>query len=315
MRRKRIFTWAVIFVVLIIAFIYLLFELLPLILAENTNTLAIGQRAIVESLDIPIVPPVDLDNMTHDEIIAMRQEAVMQYPWLIYNNYEPANVVFSQIEDNKPWWGTAGWYYYGSGEMSTSGPAREALQILNPYLLVSADFSGLSIHSGQTDPFWNQNIITASALETTKFPFYITPQNLRWWPERGRVEVTYNLTEYLGLLNHWTARSYSVADASLDLIAYNARDFNMNYIWVDYTESIYISKEILPPEPFEITHFLHHTDSCGFAGGCNSMDPVTPEIQNIQVDKLPAKLILYLWRDKPASADEPASITYVINIK
>jgi hypothetical protein len=239
----------------------------------------------------------------------------MTYPWLIYTNYEPAKVVFSQIEDRKPWWGTAGWYYHGSGEMSTNGPARESLLILNPYLLVSADFSGLSIHSGRTDPFWNQDIITASALETSRFPFNISPENLRWWPGRGRVEVTYNLTEYLGLLNTWTAKPYSIADASLDLIAYNARDFNMNYIWVDYTESIYISKDILPPEPFEISHYLHHTDSCGFAGGCNSMDPVTPEIQDIEIDKLPAKLILYLWRDRPASAEEPPNITYVINIK
>ncbi|MCE5209083.1 MAG: hypothetical protein LLG42_12340 [Chloroflexi bacterium] len=314
--QKRIIRWAAIFIVLILAYLLVVARYINPILAENTNSLAIGQRSIVESLTVPIADSIDLDNMTRDEIYALRQEAIMEYPWLIYTNYEPFKAVFSNISDDLPWWGTAGWYYYGSGDMSADGPSKEALQILNPYLLVSADFSGLSIHSKATaGSFWNESLVTSAALEKDNFPFYVSPENLRWWPERSRVEVTYDLSEYLSALNHWTARSFRVGDASFDLIAYNARDLNMNYIWVDYTQSLNVTKDILPTEASGISHNLRHSDDCGLAGGCNSVDAVTPEIQGLQVKNLPAKLIIYLWNDRPSSTTDTPDITYVINIK
>lgn len=314
--RRRILTWAAVFIVLIFLYLYVVLELISPILQQNTNTLAIGQRAIIESLSIPIAEPVELDGKTREEIDALRSEAALQYPWLLYTNYEPSHAVFSQIESGKPWWGIPGQYYYGGGELSISGVSEESRYILNPYLLVAVEFSGLSIWSGRAaDTFWNQNIITNAALESGKFPYYAQPQNLRWWPGRERVEVTYNLSEYLDRLNIWTIQKYSYLDAHFDLIAYNARDLNMNYIYIDYEESVYITRNPMPPEPIEIPQYLHRGDSCGYEGGCNNMSPATPELMNLEIVRLPAKLVIYLWEDKPASQDEKPGLTYVINIK
>ncbi len=313
--QKRIITWAAVFIVLILAYLLVVARYITPILAENTNALAIGQRSIVESLNVPIADNIDLDNMTRDEIYTLRQEAVMEYPWLMYSKYEPSIAVFSNVEDNLPWWGTAGWYYYGSGELSASGLSKESLQILNPYLLVSADFSGLSIHSKETgEGFWNSNVSEA-ALEKETFPFYAPPENLRWWPERSRIEVTYDLSDYFSALDHWTAKTLSVGDVSFDLIALNARDLNMNYIWVDYDQSLNVSKDKAPADAFAIPHNLHSSNDCGLSGGCNSLDASAPEIQGLWVKGLPAKLILYLWTNRPSSTTDTPVITYVINIK
>lgn len=314
--QKRIVRLVVVFVVLILAFLLLVFRYMDTILSENTNSMAIGQLAIIESLNIPIADPIELDNLTRDQVYALRQKAAMQYPWLLYTTYEPSRLVFSNIKDKVSWWGMAGWYYYGSGDMSASGLSKESAHILNPYLLISAEFSGLTIHSRQSSGnFWNQNAVTTTALETGNIPFSISPENLRWWPGRSRIEVTYNLSEYLILLNRWTASTNRVSNASFDLIAYNARDLNMNFIWADYDQSINVSKEIVPPNVFEISHKIQHNNDCGLAGECNTLDANTPEIQDLKVKNLPAKLILYLWNDRPAAQTDTPDLTYVINIK
>ena len=313
--RRKVFTWVFIFALLILAYLYIVLELINPVLQQNTNTLAIGQLSIIDSLSIPIVEPQEFDYKSQDEIFAIREQAALQYAWLLYTSYEPSYEVFSGIEDSIPWWGLQGQYYDGPGEQSILGPSEEARYLLNPYLLIGVDFSGLSIWSGRAEAFWNQGLITSAALESVNFPYYVVPQKLQWSPGRSRVEATYDLSQHLIRLNNWTARKLTFRDASFDLIAYNARDLNMNYIYVDYAESIYISKEPYPKNAIEIKQYLHKGDSCGYPGGCNNMSPDVPELQDIYIGKLPAKAIIYLWQDKPAAVTDLADITYVINIK
>ena len=312
---RKVFTWIYIFILLILAYLYVVLEVINPVLQENTNTLAIGQLAIVDSLSIPITPPLELDFKSQEEIYEMRSQAALQYAWLLYTSYEPSYQVFSGIEDEKPWWGVQGQYYTGPGEQSLLGVSSESRFILNPYLLVGLDFSGISVWSGRNEVFWNQDLITPAALESGHFPYFVSPQKLQWWPDRNRVEVTYNLTEYLTRLNNWTARKMTYRDASFDLIAYNARDLNMNYIYVDYAESIYISKDPFPQNAVEIKYHIQNGNSCGYPGGCNNMSPEMPELQDLQISKLPAKVTLYLWNDRPADVTETPDITYIVNIK
>ena len=89
----------------------------------NRNQLALGERATLETLDIPLQSPIELDFATQAEVFRLRTEAVFKYPDLIIGGYRPANSVFGQIEDGLPWWGTLGNFYYGSGEKSIEGPA------------------------------------------------------------------------------------------------------------------------------------------------------------------------------------------------
>ena len=313
--RKRIFTWAVFFVLLMLGFIFLVLQLIPGVLQQNANTLAVGQVAIVDSLTVPITSPVELDNLSQEEIFALRQKAALQHTWLLFTNYKPSYDVFSGVQGGKPWWGVPGYFYYGKGEQSTAGSSEEARFILNPYLLIGLDFRGLSRWSGRGETFWNEPQVTEAALIADNFPFYIEPQDLLWWPRRSRVEVSYDLSEYLRRLNNWTARKMTLQDASFDLVAYNARDFNMNYFYVDYTASFYINKGKKPPAAIYIKQHLKQDDSCAVPGGCNNMLPNAGEFQDLRIEKLPAKVVIYLWKQKPSAVTNTPDLTYVINIK
>lgn len=312
--QKQIIFWVGVFIVIILAYVAVVVHLIPLS-EQNANSLAIGNRSIVESLNISITAGLDLDNLSRGEIYDLRRQAVMEFPWLIYTNYDPSKAVFGSIKDDLPWWGNAGRYYYGSGQMGADGISKDALEILNPYLLVSAEFSGLSIHTADTSgSFWSSNFSSA-ALQKPGFPYRAIPENLRWWPERSRAEVTYNLTGYLSELNHWTAAPKSIADAKFDLIALNARDLNMNYIWVDYGKSINITKDGEPDTAAGITQHFQRSNDCGLPGGCNDLDASMPDIQGLQIRSLPAKLIICLWSERPAAVTDTPDLTYVINLK
>jgi len=147
------------------------------------------------------------------------------------------------------------------------------------------------------------------------FPYAIQPEKLRWWPKRSRVEVSYDLSAYLTQISYWTSRTFGLKDAVFDLIAFNACDLNLNYIWVDYKQSINISREIYPGEVIQITHRLQSSDDCGVNGGCNGLAAENAEIQDLRVNDLPAKLIIYLWTEKPSANTDTPDLTYVINIR
>jgi len=114
----------------------------------NWNALAIGSRAskaVNDPVDLELQAPVDLNYKTHAGVLNLRKGAVNRYANLLAAPYAPSDAVFKQIEDNRPWWGITGEFYYGSGEQSIIGPAEESRFIMNPYLLVAAEFYGLTI--------------------------------------------------------------------------------------------------------------------------------------------------------------------------
>ena len=85
-----------------------------------------------ERLDIKLNPMIELDFKTKDDIYRIRREYVFQYPQLVQADYRPEESVFGQIVDNKPWWGIAGHFYYGSGKNSIEGPSEESRFIVTP---------------------------------------------------------------------------------------------------------------------------------------------------------------------------------------
>ncbi len=176
----------------------------------NRNQLAIGERATLEALDIPLQPPIELDFAAKAEVLQLRTEAVLNYPDLIISEYRPTYAVFDQVEDGLPWWGTLGNFYYGPGEQSLEGPAEESRFILNPYLLVAAE-----VHS-----YWDRNALPEASARQPDFPLYCAPSQLRWQPRAAYAEVSYS-----------AQCVQQVKSNFFDLIVYNARDLNLNYIY------------------------------------------------------------------------------------
>jgi hypothetical protein len=276
------------------------------------NELAVGPQASVETVEIALQPPQELDGQSAAEILSLRQEAIARYPALLAGKYTPSRQVF-RMAGGLPWWGIAGHFYHGRGEHSVDGPAEESRFILNPYLLVGAELSGLSIWSGGERALaWDKARITAQELADPGFPFYCPPASLRWWPRDARAEVTYDLSACLAVMNTWTLYPLRVADASFDLVAYNARDLGLGYLYWSPQGSQNLSTSNAMGVPIAISQFIHRGDSCGFLGGCNNMSPRVPELCGIQIERLPARAVLRLWQDRPASAEEDGDMTVVL---
>jgi ribosomal protein L40E len=261
---------------------------------ENRNALAIGDRAKVEAIDIFVQAPSELDTLTKEEVQGLRIESVYRYPELLFSGYEPFSGVFGEIVDGLPWWGVAGKFYYGPGEQSIEGPSNESRYILNPYLLVGAEPCG----------GFDKNRVSEELIRRPGFPFYCPAQQLSWEPAEPSAEVTYSA-------NCVAQRNYSC----FNLIAYNARDLNLNYIYVSYENSTNISKSDPPTEASEIPQYIHQGDSCNYPGDCNIMSPDTPELDNLRVVGLPARAEIWLWKEEPESLETTPDLTYVIRFR
>lgn len=303
--RKR--TWLIVSPLALLAACLLAFWFLrqP---APNQNALALGQAANIAALEIPIQAPIELNFKSKADVLSLRTQAVLRYPELLAGAYQPSEAVFGQIVDRLPWWGLRGHFFYGSGERSLEGPAEETRFLLNPYLLVGVEFDGLSLH-------WDRSGVTDLDLHLLDFPFYCEAEQLRWEPQAARAEVTYALSDYLRRTARWTTRPLGLADAYFSLIAYNARDLNLNYLYVAYSESTNVTKREAPGGTYAIPHFIHQGGSCGYPGGCNNMSPETPEISFLELTGLPAQVVIKLWRQGPWRVEQPADMVFVIHIR
>jgi hypothetical protein len=271
--------------------------LVPRLLSKpppNDNALNLGQAAPSSEIDLVIRPPIDFDFMTKDQVLQLRSEAVYWYPDLIVGEYKPAESIFGQIVDGLPWWGVAGQFYYGQGDESIEGPAEESRFILNPFLLVAAE----------PHTFWDRSVVSETQIRKPGFTFYCEPTRLRWRPQAASAEVHYS-AECAARLGY----------GYFDLISYNARDFNLNYIYVSYSDSVNINKSPQPTGAYAIPHYIHQGGSCGYPGGCNNMSPPTPPIDALEITGYPAQVVIWLWRDLPDSPDESPDMVYVIRIQ
>ena len=128
-------------------------------------------------------------------------------------------------------------------------------------------------------------------------------------------QVTFDVSRCLAEINRWTTRPLDVTLASFSLIAYNARDMNLNYIYLSLKDSRNLFKVNPPDSPCAIPHFIHRGGSCGYPGGCNNASPYTPEISDIEIERLDAQAVIWLWRQKPVSIEQPPDMTFVINFR
>jgi hypothetical protein len=255
----------------------------------NRNQLALGEKAAIDLIEIEIQPPAEFDFKTQAEVLALREQAVELHPELLMVQYQPSEAVFGQIKDQLPWWGLAGIFYYGSGDQSIDGPSEESRFLLNPYMLVGADFYHTWIGYPEAEI-----LKPGVALDCA-------PKKLVWNPQERRGEVTYSANCISGT----NSRRF-------DLISYNARDFNLNYIYVAYDESSNITKDNRPSAPYAIPHYLHQGNSCRYPGGCNNMSPPSPEIDSLEITGFPAEVVVWLWKNEPGSISQPSDMIFLV---
>lgn len=280
--------------------------------APNHNSLNLG-KADSPPLTIEILSPMEFDSLTRDEVYDLRRQAVARHPDLLGHDYEPADVVFGQIEDGLPWWGMDGLFYYGNGEQSIEGPSEESRFILNPYLLVGLDIWGWSVFNVPRFQ-WDASRITPEMIAQNDFPPVCQAQALHWDGGNRQADVAYDVTACLAEINQWTVTPVTLEDGYFDIIAYNARDFNLNWIYIWYPTPDYPAVP-MGDRPLKIPHFLHRGSSCQYPGDCNNMSPFVPQLDAYYLGSVPASVTAYLWKDEPDSRSSTPDMVFTIYLK
>jgi hypothetical protein len=273
------------------------------------NELLIGAKARTTAvIRVNISEPICLNFMSKDEIFKLRKTLIENYPSLNRDNYVPSEDVFGQVASQKPWWGLYGKYVYRVGQRSIEGPSDQSKFILNPYLLVAADQANVGL--------WNADKVTKQMLTASSFPFFWKPQELKWYPGEARSEVTYDVSGYQRALYslRYALKFYRVID-QFSLIAYNAKDFGLNYLFFAGEKSRNVINKYRNREPIEILQMIHLGETCGYPGGCNNMSPYMPELEQLSLTGLPAHARILLWKQKPSSINAQPDMTLDLNFK
>jgi len=245
-------------------------------------------------MEIEFQAPRELDFKSKAEVLALRTSAVQRYSELLANAYAPSVAVFGEIADGAPWWGLTSHLLYASGEHSIDGPSEEARFILNPYLLVAADFHGA----------WGQGLLPDQFLLDPNTTLDCFPTRIHWRPRQAQAEARYPAE----CVTKMSSRYF-------DLIAYNARDLNLSFIYVPYEEAQNVRHWSPPPTAYNNPQYLHRGGSCGYPGGCNNMSPSTPDIDGLEITGFPARVVARLWKNQPASVNQPPDMTFVLKFE
>ena len=244
---------------------------------------------------VGINPPSDLNGKARRDLYGLRKEFVLRHPDLAAADYEPSRV-FESIEDGKPWWGFGGWDHHGPGAKSNEGISTHSRFINNPFLLV-----GLSEHY----ILWNLLGVNGED------PPHLLPSSLEWRSDSAQAAARYEVGKYFDFLS----RTASGFDRELELIGYNARDFGLNYLWVDGANSKNIAWQSDSVHAIQIPQYIHCGGSCGNpASCCNNMSPAPSRNFRFTVKDLPAKISMKLWFEKPYSYGDHPDMTFVLEL-
>ncbi len=267
-------------------------------LGQGQLRLVLGDDEQVSGpVEIAVVEPVDFDGLSLREVVDLRLARVRALGALVDLAYLPSQTVFGGIADGAPWWGTQGHFFHGPGERSIDGPSEEARLILNPALLIAADFFGLSIWN---DSFaWDTARIGPDQLARGQLPLWLEPAELTWWPRDRRGWVVYRVSGFISELNQWVKRPVSLADTAIALLPLNARDFGMHWMYLAPGQPNTLRQCNHSSEPFRIRSYLHRGGSCRHPGGCNNGSPYQAELDCIHLDQVPAMVEVFLWNEQP----------------
>ena len=275
----------------------ILFSLLFLLFAAFCYAAEQKKEKSIDFITIKLNPLMELSYKSKSEIYDIRKIYVKQYPELVKKDYAPSDAVFGQVQDNKPWWGILGLSYFGPGKYSIAGPAEESRFLANPFLFVGLDW----IYA-----------ITVNDKNLYPKPLYPEPISLIWKKDGSYARVTYDIINYWSRLKQYY--NSPGEERKFTLVAYNARDFGFNYLYVVPEKSQNIITSSSEVAPALIRQYIHCGGSCGFTGGCNNMSPNQQELV-ITISSIPAVAYIKLWRDNPENCDKKADMIFVIKMK
>lgn len=264
-----------------------------------------------QSVNVFLNKPANLNFLNKKDILAEREQCLKQGLALLVDKYKPEAYVFQNIEDHKPWWGMHGAFVWGPGQRSIEGSAEESRFILNPLLLVGVNSA--------TALIWEKDKISETDLNDPSFPFCWLPTALSFYPELSVAHATYSVSDFNKEIKKRKDKLRFNPDLIMlnrfGLVAYNARDFGFQYIYVDIAKSINIVNINGRLGPVLIKQLIHCGNSSQYPGGCNNMSPAMPEIDHFAISNLPARACVYLWKSQPRSITNKPDFTFYIDFR
>lgn len=199
------------------------------------------------------------------------------------------------------------YFFSGDSPDPQPGPPAESLGLTNPFLLLSPDFTGLSIRSGL---IWKNDSATLDLLDRGELPLHPTPKAIIWDSEKSRVDVYYDINKFIQSISPHLTANPAKDKISFDLISFNSVDFGFVWGMLDSTQSTAISGS----SDISILYsgFSYDPNGCGLAQGCNRRVNFS-KFNGMVVEQLPARAVFKLWIDKPENADSPPNLTYSIH--
>ncbi len=296
----------------IICFIFIAILSTQTIVAASANVLIKPSNdQDNESIAVMLNRPDNLNFLSKTDILNKREKYLQLSPNLLQDAYRPDPSVFEHMENGKVWWGMQGAFIWGAGKRSIEGPAEESRFILNPLLLVGAN--------PHTALMWKTNSITDNDLADPNFPLCWLPSSLTYFPGLSLAQVTYPVSEFNQQIKiRQDKLRFNPASLKINgfgLIAYNARDFGFQYMYLDISKSINVINANGCKEAIAIKQLIHCGNSCKYPGGCNNMSPAMPAIDHFILTNLPARACVYLWKNKPSSIADKADFTFYLDFR
>ena len=265
---------------------------------QAANTLAMPQPLPShQTLDILTHPPLELDELSREDIFTLRKESVARHAHLVSGEYAPSPAVFGKIIDGKPWWGLRGQLCHGPGKSSIAGLSEESRFLVNPFHLLYLDEAKM----------FNR--------PPGCYPVYARPASLVWSLDQTQAVARYDLSRFR---REKRALGLPAWNTTFTLDRLNALDFGYHYLYINPKRS----KNIKPAgkttrvlkEPCQLKGLIHLGGSCGYPGGCNNGSPYQGELY-FRVKSLPATVHAVLWKQPPENKKQEPDFTFILQLE
>lgn len=188
------------------------------------------------------------------------------------------------------------------------GPSEKSRFVMNPYMLVGANPGSTGI--------WNPGVFTDKEINNPAFPFFWQPSLIHIEPARLLEIVHYNITAYQDAIQKTNMLKGPTYIRRFSLVAYNARDLGYSYIYFNPEKSINVLNDNPTHDAVFIKQMIHCGGTCGCTTTCcNNMSPFIEEIDRLRFTKLPARAVVYLWKEAPASIEKSPDMTVLIEFR
>jgi len=273
--------------------------------AEGDNALLLGAAAQAGTLTIPIARPMALSGLSTSEILGTRSNLLGGQSIQLARPYAPSEAVFGGLRDGLGWMSLEALFITGPGPKADEGLAAESRNLLNPLLLLGAEFWGLSIWD-RKNLVWNMTEVERAGAGTV--PLYPRVKLLKYSPQARLLQATWGVTSFLEQVKPFLAAPLGVDHVDFGVVAYNARDLGFSWLALRLEESQQVLNPEQPAAPVRINDSLaDRGDLCGTSRGCNHSNMLLLEFDSLRLAALPAKAVFWLWGEEPVGekAGEP----------